>query len=308
MTQASKSKKDPSRTAVAEPEQAVNVSASTTAATTAATTASTTASTTGAARTALQSLLRTALPDAELRDLDAGAMSSLLGRAHDLWGLGLRHLRHEVRFEDGGALALYADRSRIGSAQDTPEALAAAYAGLQAQDEQGRSAWAVLPEGHRLSLEPGMRQLRVLIEDARDFETTWAAAGHALFTRTGRQGEALWYEAYRAAPGRELVQDAAWEVVERIKDRSLRRELQRRAEEKGILGALLGARGGGVEAAMQRSPSLHFTVNAAVLRTTERSLDTWKALQKEALGTLEAAQQAQVERLVALLGTPGSRR
>ena len=291
MTQASKTRKESSRTAATEVVSSAD-----------------TVSGSSAARTALQALLRTALPETDLREQDAAQLSAALGGAHDLWGLGLRHLRHEVRFEDGGALALYADRTRIGSATDSPEALAAAYAGLQAEDEQGRSAWAVLPEGHRLSLEAGTRQLRVLVEDARDFETTWASAGHALFTRTGRQGDDLWTEAFRAAPGRDLVQDAAWEVVERIKDRSLRRELQRRAEEKGILGALLGARGGGVEAAMQRSPSLHFTVNAAVIRTSERSLDAWKVIHKEALSTLEAAQQAQVERLVALLGTPGSKR
>jgi hypothetical protein len=292
MTQASKPRKESARAAVAEAAPSSNERAAVNV----------------ASRSALQALIRTALPDAELRELETAELSAVLTRAHDLWGLGLRHLRHEVRAEDGGALGLYADRTRIGSATDSPEALAAAYAGLQAQDEQGRSAWAALPEGHRLTLEPGYRQLRVLVEDARDFETTWASAGHALSTRTGRQGEDLWAEAFRAAPGRELVQDAAWEVVERIRDRALRRELQRRAEEKGILGALLGARGGGVEAAMQRSPSLHFTVNAAVARTTERSLDAWKAIQKEALSTLEAAQQAQVERLVALLGTPGSRR
>ena len=259
----------------------------------------------GAARQALQALLRTALPDISVSNLSAEQLSAALTQAHESWGYGLRHVRHEIRLEDGGELGLYADRARLGSATDTPEVLAAAYASMQADDEQGRSAWAVLPEGHRVTLEPGNRQLKVLVEDARDFETHWAAAANGTAQRTGRQGDDLWVEVFRAAPGRDLVQDAAWEVVERIKDRALRRELQRRAEEKGILGALLGARGEGIEAAMKRSPSLHFTVNAAVARTQERSFEAWKAVQKEAAAALEAAQQAQVERLVSLLGSPG---
>ncbi|GAA4001279.1 DNA repair protein PprA [Deinococcus rubellus] len=254
---------------------------------------------------ALQALLRTALPDLNVANLNAEQLSAALTQAHESWGYGLRHVRHEIRTEDGGELGLYADRARLGSAADAPEALAAAYASMQAADEQGRSAWAVLPEGHRVMLEPGHRQLKVLVEDARDFETHWAAAPNGMSQRSGRQGDDLWVEVFRAAPGRDLVQDAAWEVVERIKDRALRRELQRRAEEKGILGALLGARGEGIEAAMKRSPSLHFTVNAAVARTQERSFEAWRGVQKEATAALDAAQQAQVERLVSLLGSPG---
>ncbi len=259
---------------------------------------------TSAARQALQALLRTALPEVTLGQQSAAELSALLSQAHERWGYGLRHVHHEVRLEDGGQVRLYADRARIGSAEDAPEALAAAYASMQAQDEQGRSVWAVLPEGHRVTLEAGTRQLKVLVEDARDFETHWTEASGGAFVRTGRQGEELWVEAFRAAPGRDLVQDAAWEVVERIKDRALRRELQRRAEGKGILAALLGARGEGIEAAMKKSPSLHFTVNAAVSRSTERSFEVWRGLQKEALADLNAAQQAQVERLVTLLGSP----
>ena len=262
-----------------------------------------------ASRSALQTLLRTALPEMRLVDQTPTELSALLTQAHESWGFGLRHVQHEIRTEASGELALYADRSRVGSAQDTPEDLVAAYTSMQAQDEQGRSLWAVLPEGHRVTLEAGSRQIRVLVEDARDFETHWAVQAGAgqtsgMFIRSGRQGETLWVEAFRPAPGAGLVQDAAWEVVERIRDRSLRRELQRRAEEKGILGALLGARGEGMEAAMRRSPSLHFTVNAAVARSQERSYDAWKALQKEAVSALDAAQQAQIERLVALLGSP----
>ena len=256
------------------------------------------------ARKALQALLNTALPEVRIVEQDTAELSAWLTQAHEIWGYGLRHVQHEIRREDAGQLGLYADRARIGGALDDPEALAGAYASMQALDEQGRSVWAVLPEGHRLSLEPGSRQLKVLVEDARDFETHWAAHVSGAFIRSGRQGEDLWVEAFRAAPGRELVQDAAWEVVERIKDRALRRELQRRAEEKGILGALLGARGAGLEASLRRSPSLHFTVNAAVAHRQERSFDGYRTLQREAISTLEAAQQAQIERLVALLGSP----
>ncbi len=285
MTQATRTKKDPAKEKEVAPVQDQTPNA--------------------AARQALQALLRTALPDIAVSGMGADQLGAALKEAHDVWGYGLRHVHHEVRLEDGGELGLYADRARIGGAADAPETLAAAYASMQAEDEQGRSAWAVLPEGHRVTLEAGNRQLKVLIEDARDFETHWAAVSNGMAQRTGRQGEDLWVEVFRAAPGRDLVQDAAWEVVERIKDRSLRRELQRRAEEKGILGALLGARGEGIEAAMKRSPSLHFTVNAAVSRTQERSFEAWRALQKEAAAALDMAQQAQVERLVALLGSPG---
>ena len=260
-----------------------------------------------AARQSLQTLLKTALPEVRVLDQTDAELSALLTQAHELWGYGLRHVQHEVRSEEGGQLALYADRARIGGVADDAEVLAAAYASMQAEDEQGRSAWAVLPEGHRVTLEPGSRQIKVLVEDARDFETHWAVHASGAALRSGRQGKEVWVEAFRPAPGRELVQDAAWEVVERIKDRALRRELQRRAEEKGILGALLGARGAGLEASLRRSPSLHFTVNAAVARSQERSFETYRTLQKEALGTLDTAQQAQIERLVSLLSSPLSR-
>ena len=255
-----------------------------------------------APRRALEALLRTALPDVSLDGLALPELSAALGRAHDAWGLGLRHLRHEVRAEDDGGLALYADRTRIGGAQDAPEALATTYAGMQALDERGLSSWAVLPEGHRVTLEAGNRQLRVLVEDARDFESQWAPHTGGMHLRTGRQGEDLWVEVARPTSGRDLVQDAAWEVVERIKDRALRRSLQRQAEEHGILGAVLSARSGEVEATMRRSPGLYFTVNAAVARGPIRTLDGWKGLQKEATTTLEAAQEAQINRLVAMLG------
>lgn len=257
---------------------------------------------------ALQALLRTALPDLNLDVREAvnpAALSAALTRAHEAWGLGLRHVQHEVRAEEGGTLGLYADGARVGSVQDAPEVLASAYATMQALDADGLSSWPVLPEGHRFTLEAGTRQIRVLVEDGRDFESHWTAHTGGLHFRTGRRGDDLWVEAFRAAPGRDLVQDAAWEVVERIKDRALRRELQRRAEEKGILGAVLGARGEAVEASMRRSPGLHFTVSAAVMHSTTRTLEAWKALQKEAVAALEAAQKAQVDRLVDLLGRTG---
>lgn len=259
-------------------------------------------------RNALQALFRTALPDFTLdihEPLNTNELSAALTRAHEAWGLGLRHVKHEVRMEAEGALALYADGARVGSAQDAPETLASAYATMQASDADGLSSWPVLPEGHRLTLEAGTRQIRVLVEDGRDFESHWTGHTGGMYFRTGRQGDDLWVEAFRAAPGRDLVQDAAWEVVERIKDRALRRELQRRAEEKGILGAVLGARGEAVEASMRRSPGLHFTVSAAVTHTSARTLEAWKALQKEAVAALEAAQKAQVDHLVDLLGRTG---
>lgn len=255
-----------------------------------------------APRRALEGLLQTALPEISLAGLDLPELSQALSRAHDAWGLGLRHLRHEVRAEDGGGLALYADRTRIGSVQDGPEALANTYASMQAPDERGLSSWAVLPEGHRVALEGGTRQLKVLVEDARDFESHWAAHTGGMHLRTGRQNETLWVEVARPTSGRDLVQDAAWEVVERIKDRALRRSLQKQAEERGILGAVLSARSGEVEASMRRSPGLYFTVNAAVTRTDLRTLDGWRAMQKEATAALEAAQETQVNRLVAMLG------
>ncbi|MFC4454036.1 DNA repair protein [Deinococcus sonorensis] len=257
------------------------------------------------AQRALERLLQTALPDVTVAGQSPAQLSAALTRAQEVWGFGLRHLRHEVRAEDGGALALYADRTRIGSVLDGPEALATTYASMQALDERGLSSWAVLPEGHRFTMEAGSRQLRVLIEDGRDFESHWSPLSGGVHLRTGRQGQDLWVEVARPTSGRDLVQDAAWEVVERIKDRALRRELQRRAEERGILGAVLSARSGEIEAAMRQSPSLHFTVSAAVAHTTERSLDSWRQLQKDALAALTTAQAAQVDRLVGMLGGSG---
>lgn len=255
-----------------------------------------------APRRALEALLRTATPEFSAEDLGTAELSTALTRAHDAWGFGLRHVHHEIRAEEDGGMALYADRSRVGGVQDSPEDLALAYGSMQALDERGLSSWAVLPEGHRVQLEGGSRQPRVLIEDARDFESHWAAHSGGMHLRTGRLGEDLWVEVARPTSGRDLVQDAAWEVVERIKDRALRRNLQKQAEERGILSAVLSARSGGIEAAMRKSPGLYFTVNAAVAHGTERTLDAWRTLQKEATQALEAAQAAQVDRLVAMLG------
>lgn len=228
--------------------------------------------------------------------------------AHDRWGLGLLHLQHSARLihTDGvpSDIALLVDGAPRAQLSDGARAIAGTYASMQAPGPEGRSEWGILPEGHRVTLRPGLGQLRVLIEDARDFETHWTPGAAQTWTRTWRQGETLAVEVHRPATPATALADAAWDVITSIKDRTFQRELMERSNQVGMLGALLGARHSGAGDALNQLPEAHFAVSSAVVRETGREgreVDRWKAMQREATETLDELQKAATRRLAAVL-------
>ena len=244
---------------------------------------------------------------------DDNAVNEQLSRewqlAHDRWGLGLLHLKHEARLIRGAAaldVALLTDGMQVATISEGARSIAATYAPMQALGAEGLSEWGVLPDGHRAALKPGLGQLRVLIEDARDFETTWTSERGGLWTRTWRRDETLAVEIHRAASPVTALADAAWDVITGIKDRTFQRELMERSNNVGMLGALLGARHSGAGNALDRLPEAHFAVSSAVVRQTGqggRSLDQWKAMLREGTETLEELQKVATKRLAAVLSS-----
>ena len=263
-------------------------------------------------------LVATAGVDSDARVLQEGgaddnAVNEQLSRewqlAHDRWGLGLLHLRHEARLLRGTAaldIVLLTDGMQVATMSEGARSIAATYAPMQALGAEGLSEWGVLPDGHRAALRAGLVQLRVLIEDARDFETTWTAERSGLWTRTWRKDETLAVEVHRAASPVTALADAAWDVITGIKDRTFQRELMERSNNVGMLGALLGARHSGAGNALDRLPEAHFAVSSAVVRQTGqggRSLDQWKAMLREGTETLEELQKVATKRLAAVLSS-----
>ncbi|KEF34233.1 MULTISPECIES: hypothetical protein [Deinococcus] len=239
-----------------------------------------------------------------------GVLSDELRLAHDRWGLGLLHLRHaaELRRGEGGELdiALLVGDTECARVSEGPQALAATYAVMTAPGAEGLSEWGVLPEGHRVALRPGTAQLRVLIEDARDFETHWTPERGGVWVRTWRQGETLGVEVHRPASPATALADAAWDVITSIKDRTFQRELMERSNSVGMLGALLGARHRGAGEALAQLPEAHFAVSSAVLRVQGaegRSLERWRAMLREGTEQLDALQRAGTKRLAAVLSS-----
>ncbi|WP_104992471.1 DNA repair protein [Deinococcus sp. NW-56] len=228
--------------------------------------------------------------------------------AHDRWGLGLLHLRHaaELRRTEGGGLdiALLVDGAERARVSEGAQTIAATYAVMTAPGADGLSEWGVLPDGHRVTLRPGLGQIKVLVEDARDFETLWTQERGGLWTRTWRQGDTLAVEVHRPASPTTALADAAWDVITSVKDRNFQRELMERSNSVGMLGALLGARHRGASEALTLLPEAHFAVSSAVLRVQGaegRSLDRWKALLREAAEQLDELQRAGTKRLAAVL-------
>lgn len=262
-------------------------------------------------------LMATADVDSQIAPLaESGADEETLSReltralrlAHDRWGLGLLHLRHEaamVRAEDGTPdVSLQVDGSEVSRVSEGPATLAARYASMQALGAEGLSEWGVLPDGHRTTLKGGTGQLRVLVEDARDFETHWAAERGGLWTRTWRQGDTLGVEVHRPASPATALADAAWDVITSIKDRNFQRELMERSNSVGLLGALLGARRSGAGDALSLLPSAHFTVSSVVVRETgreSRNLDRWKVMLREGTEGLDDLQKTATRRLADVL-------
>lgn len=268
--------------------------------------------------TRFAALVATAGVESEARALQEGgaddqALGAQLTRelrlAHDRWGLGLLHLNHEAQLVRSGEdfdIALLVDGAARARVSDGPQAIAATYAGMQALGAEGLSEWGVLPDGPRVTLRPGLGQLRVLVEDARDFETHWNSGQGGVWTRTWRSGDTLAVEVHRPASPATALADAAWDVITRVKDRTFQRELMERSNSVGMLGALLGARHSGASSALDRLPEAHFAVSSAVVRESgreARDLERWKAMQREAAASLDELQGAGTKRLAAVLSS-----
>lgn len=269
---------------------------------------------TAGALAAFDALMATAGVDSTARALhESGAdestleaaLTDALRQAQGRWGLGLHHLRHAARpTADGQDVELLADGRAVARVSEGARAIAAAYAPMTALDERGLSLWGVLEEGHRVPETAPATTLKVLIEDARDFETLWSPLRGGAFGRTWRRGDVLSVEVARPASPEAALSDAAWDVITSIKDRTFQRELMRRSEEVGMLGALLAARHSGAGAALSRLPEAHFTVQAVVHTLSgdeARNVEAWRGRQKQALQELEEHQAGTTRQLSEVL-------
>ncbi|ADV65945.1 hypothetical protein [Deinococcus maricopensis] len=234
-------------------------------------------------------------------------LTRALNLAHDRWGLGLLHHRHEARLRrdtDTLDVVLLADGREIARLSDGPAAISATYESMRALNADNLSEWGVLPEGHRVTLKGGTGQLRVLIEDARDFETHWNAERGGAYSRTWRDGDTLAIEVHRPASPVTALADAAWDVITSIKDRPLQRQLMERSNSVGMLGALLAARHSGAGRALEALPEAHFTIRSTVLRATgrdARDFDHWKTMLREGVEQLDVLQKTTTRQLAEIL-------
>lgn len=265
---------------------------------------------------AFDTLMTTAAVDSQIQALaESGAdpttlntaLTAALAQAQARWGLGLLHLKHQAQLVQGGDqndIALLADGRQVALISEGYASIASAYQPMRAVDERGLSLWGVLPDGYRAAAELPSASLKILIEEARDFETHWATGRSNTFQRTWRKGDTLFAEIARPASAEAALSDAAWDVITSIKDRSFQRELMRRSEEVGMLGALLAARHAGAKANLDRLPEAHFTVQSVVstLGGTEgRSAEAYRAMLKNALSELEEYQSLTTRQLSEVL-------
>lgn len=267
----------------------------------------------GGALAAFDALTATAGVDSRAQALaDSGAdtgtleaaLTGALRAAHDRWGLGLHHLRHEARQLDGGDVALLVDGREVARVGEGYAAIAQAYAPMGAADERGLSLWGVLGEGHRVAADAPFTVLKVLIEEARDFETHWTPGRGGAFSRVWRRGDTLHVEVARPASAEEALADAAWDVITSIKDRAFQRELMRRSEEAGMLGALLAARHAGASSNLARLPEAQFAVQAVVRRlegAEARSAEGYRSELRAAAAELDDLQAAATRQLSEVL-------
>lgn len=252
--------------------------------------------------TSFDTLMATAAVDSQLAALEASgadagtleaALTESLASAQQRWGLGLHHLTHAARLGDDGEVEILVDGRPVARLSEGFEALARAYGPMQALDERGLSLWGALGDGYRSSGDLAPTQLKVLIEEARDFETHWGTGRGGMFHRVWRKEDTLHVEVARPASAEAALSDAAWDVIAGIKDRAFQRELMRRSEKQGMLGALLGARHAGAGANLARLPEAHFTVQAFVQTLTgdaARSADEYRTALKTASAALEEYQ------------------
>lgn len=232
------------------------------------------------------------------------ALTEALQDAHRRWGLGLHHLRHEAKLSADGDIELLTDGRVTARLSDGYAAVAEAYAPMLALDERGLSQWGVLGDGYRTPAGLGAAQLKVLIEYARDFETEWTAGRGDTFHRVWRQGDTLYVEAARPASAEATLSDAAWDVIASIKDRGFQRDLMRRSEKEGMLGALLGARHAGARANLEQLPEAHFTVQSFVQTlsgSAARDPEEYRNALKTAQAALEDYQSGVTRQLAEVL-------
>lgn len=261
---------------------------------------------------AFDALMATAMVDSQIyallesesdtRTLNT-ALTGALNTALQRWGLGLHHLKHAAKWQNDN-ITFITDNKAITHMSDGAAALAAAYAPMQSLDERNLSMWGVLPEGHRSGADINKAQLKVLIEEARDFETHWHHGRGQLFHRIWRKADHLHIEVSRPASADTALTDAAWDVIASIKDRSFQRELMKRSEKLGMLGALLGARHEEAKANLERLPEAHFSVQAVVyvLKGSEgRDMDNYRQQLKHANAELEEYQQMVTKQLSEVL-------
>ncbi|GGL00835.1 DNA repair protein [Deinococcus radiotolerans] len=231
------------------------------------------------------------------------ALTQALQDAQRRWGLGLHHLTHAAQ-TDGEDITLLVDARPIARLSEGSAPLADAYSTMRATDETGLSLWGALPDGHRVPADAPAARLKVLIEDARDFETLWTPARGDAHHRTWRSGDTLYVEVARPASAEAALSDAAWDVITSIRDRVFQRELMRRSEEVGMLGALLGARHAGARSNLNLLPDAHFTVQATV-HTAQgpdaRNAETHRALLRAASAELDELQSHMTKQLATVL-------
>lgn len=264
---------------------------------------------------AFDSLMSTAAVDSQVRALaDSGAdtqtlnaaLTQAIQQAQQRWGLGLHHLAHSAELTDGEQpdIVLLVDGKPVVQVSSGSERIAAAYQPMQALDERGLSLWGALPDGHRVPEGVPYAHLKVLIEDARDFETHWTPARGGTYTRLWRKDDTLFTEVSRPASPQAALSDAAWDVITSIKDRTLQRELMTRSEQVGMLGALLAARHAGAGANLARLPEAHFTVQAVVVGLTgpdARNAEAYRTAVKNASAELEDYQGHTTRQLAEVL-------
>lgn len=262
--------------------------------------------------TGFQRLLTTAQIDADVAGIVADPASAdarltdLLRAALDRWGHGLHHLDHRAVLTDAGEIQFFAGKTLVGRAGEDAEHLARSYASLSAPNAEGLSDWSVLGEGYRTPIR-NAAQLRVLIEDARDFETLWTPERGLflrLWRRTENGQEVTAVEYVQPVNAAQLLGDAAWDAIQGIKDRALQRELMERSAKGGLLQAFLSARHKDAERHLGSLPETHFTVQSNVMRLTGADARDYAAVrtaQKETADELKAMQDRAVKGMVELL-------
>lgn len=250
-------------------------------------------------------LMATAAVDSQIKSLAEStndhqainqALSNALNEAQSRWGLGLHHVEHSAKLEnknDQTDITLWVDGKKIAGVSQGFLEIAKAYAPMRSTNEHGLSEWGALPDGHRVAAGAPSSHLKILIEEARDFETHWSPYRQNTFQRIWRKNDTLSIEVARPASAEEALADAAWDVITSIKDRTFQRELMRRSEEVGMLGALLAARHADAKDHLTALPDAHFNVQAVVSNLSGqegRSIEEYRITLKNTLTELDEYQ------------------